>query len=163
MSPLAGPKRSAKTLESTEDAVRRHVRQRRLLPVSLLCSIIAHRGPPLLQYREPHRAHERQELLRHIQIGQPFCVKVALEMFGTLFDFSEMLRRLMFSWSSFDIFSSPSQKKQHIFFLIIIIILLFFSQIFPKQKQLETEDAVSSLFTSHRCSKWLLLDIRKTP
>lgn len=82
---LAGPERSAETLESAADAVRRHVRQRRLLPLGLLRGVVAHGGPPLLQHRKPHRAHERQELLRHIQIGQPFCVKLALDVRQSLF------------------------------------------------------------------------------
>lgn len=75
--PLAGSERSPETLEPTADAVCRHVCQRRLLPLGLLRGVVADRGPPLLQHRKPHRAHERQELLRHIQIGQPLCVKLS--------------------------------------------------------------------------------------
>lgn len=88
---LAGPERSAETLEPAADAVRRHVRQRRLLPLSVLRGVVADGGPPLLQHREPHRAHERQELLGHIQIGQPLRVKSApgSSVINVFFDFEE--------------------------------------------------------------------------
>ncbi len=95
LSCLAGPERPAETLESAANAVRRHVRQCRLLPLSLLRGVVAHRGPPLLQHRKPHGAHERQKLLRHIQIGQPFRVKAAVNVrrpklsAHSFFDFSQ--------------------------------------------------------------------------
>lgn len=75
----AGSERPAATLEPAAGAVRWHVRQRRLLPLGLLCGVVADGGAPLLQHREPHRAPERQELLGHLPLGQTLRVTLGPE------------------------------------------------------------------------------------
>lgn len=157
--PLTGPERSSETLESAADAVRRHVRQRWLLPLGLLCGVIADGSPPLLQHRKPHRAHERQELLRHIQIGQPFCVKSALHV-RHLRLFLWLLPRCYEDWGqclvawscatvhgywvqtflSFDIFPSPSQANSH-----ILLFWFFFHEYYQNRRSLRPK----TLFYRH--------------
>lgn len=104
----AGSDRSKKTMESTAVAVCRHFRQSRVLPVlCVFCGILAHRGPPLLQHRKPHRAYKRQKLLGHIQIGQPFCVKVVFSLYWFFFSYLPV-----FCWS----YGTGSDDSEQTFF-----------------------------------------------